>query len=305
VSDFVRILVTGSNGQLGTELTRQGQTFPADIFPFDLPELDITDQSGVEKIVFETRPDLIINAAAYTHVDLAEDQPGTAFQVNRDGPECLACICHDAGIPMIHISTDYVFAGDASAPYREQDPIAPLGIYGRSKAEGELRVQARLTSHIIVRTSWLYGVYGHNFVKTMLRLGRERRIIRVVGDQFGCPTSAADLAEALLRIAGQVKAGESDKWGIYHFCNAGVISWFQFAEEIFHLAGKYGMSPVPTVESITTDQYPVKAKRPSFSALRCDRIKSVFGVDQKTWSDSLELVIARILAGKTAQHPSR
>lgn len=295
----MRILVTGANGQLGTELTRKGKAFHVDISPFDLPELDISDQSRVEKIVSETRPDLIINAAAYTNVDLAEDQPEAAFRVNRDGPECLACICRDAGIPIIHISTDYVFAGDKSTPYREKDPITPLGIYGRSKAEGELQVQACLPSHIIVRTSWLYGVYGHNFVKTMLRLGRQRRIIRVVGDQFGCPTSAADLAEALLRIAGQVKAGESDKWGIYHFCNAGVISWFQFAEKIFHLAGKYGQAPLPTVESITTDQYPVKAKRPSFSALNCDRIKYVFGIEQKTWAESLEIVIARILAEKT------
>ncbi len=292
----MKIFVAGSNGQLGKELTRQGGDFHFDILPFDLPELDITDLSGVGRTVAATRPDLIVNAAAYTNVDMAEDEPEIAFRVNRDGPECLARVCRDTGIPLIHISTDYVFAGDQTEPYLEQDPMAPLGVYGRSKAEGEACVQERLNAHIIVRTSWLYGVYGHNFVKTMLRIGSERPRIRVVGDQFGCPTSAADLAEALLRIATQINGGDSKNWGIYHFCNAGVVSWYQFAKEIFHFAQTYGNRPMPVVESITTDQYPVKAERPAYSALSCDRIKSAFGIDQKIWTESLSNVIERIFS---------
>ncbi len=297
----MKILVTGSNGQLGKELTRQGEDFHVTILPFDLPELDITDQRRVEETLSATRPDILVNAAAYTLVDQAEDEPEIAFKVNRDGPECLARICRDADIPMIHISTDYVFAGDRTEPYLEQDSIAPMGVYGRSKAEGEIRVQDCLNAHIIVRTSWLYGIYGNNFVKTMLRLGTEKPIIQVVSDQFGCPTRAADLAEAILRIAGKAKESGPEKWGIYHFCNAGVISWYQFAKEIFHLAEKYGYRPVPTIVPISTDQYPVKAKRPAYSALNCHRIKKVFGIEQKHWSESLAAVIEGIFSEKTAR----
>jgi dTDP-4-dehydrorhamnose reductase len=292
----MNVLVTGANGQLGNELTRQGGDFHCEIFPYDLPELDITDPTLIEAALSETRPDLIINAAAYTLVDQAEDDPDSAFSVNRDGPACLARACGDLKIPMIHISTDYVFSGENSVPYLEQDPVSPMGVYARSKAEGEARVRASLKNHIIVRTSWLYGVYGHNFVKTMLRLGKEKKKLSVVADQYGCPTSAADLAEALLRMAAQVKSKDRNIWGTYHFCNAGIVNWCEFAKEIFHIAERSGQSPVPKVEPITTDQYPVKAKRPPYSALSCNRIKENFNISQRPWDKSLAVAIERIFS---------
>ena len=292
----MKVLVTGSNGQLGNELTRQGRDFHFDIFPYDLPELDITDPVLIEEVFAKTRPDLIVNAAAYTLVDQSEDEPDNAFAVNRDGPEYLARACRDLGIPMIHISTDYVFSGDTSDPYHEQDPISPMGVYGRSKAAGEDRVRTCLKNHIIVRTSWLYGVYGHNFVKTMLRLGKEKKKIPVVADQYGCPTSAADLAEALLRIAALLKSKDPEVWGTYHFCNAGVVNWYAFAKEIFRIAERFGQGPVPMVEPITTDQYPVKAERPPFSALSCGRIKKNFNISQRPWDESLSVVIERMFS---------
>jgi len=294
----VKVLVTGANGQLGKELTRQGRDLHFETFPYDLPELDITNPVLIEEVFAKTRPDLIVNAAAYTLVDQSEDEPDNAFAVNRDGPECLARACRDFGIPMIHISTDYVFSGDKSEPYHEHDPISPMGVYGRSKAAGDDRVRTCLKNHIIVRTSWLYGVYGPNFVKTMLRLGKERKKISVVADQYGCPTSASDLAEALLRIAVQFKSKDPEVWGTYHFCNAGVINWCDFAKEIFRIAEKFGQGPVPIVEPITTDQYPVKAKRPPFSALSCDRIKKNFNITQRPWEESLSVVIERIFSEK-------
>jgi dTDP-4-dehydrorhamnose reductase len=292
----VKILVTGSNGQLGKELTRQGPDFHFEIFPYDLPDLDITDPGLVEDIFAETRPDLIVNAAAYTLVDQAEDEPDNAFAVNRDGPECLARACRDFGIPMVHISTDYVFSGDTSTPYREQDPISPMGVYGRSKAAGDARVRTCLKNHIIVRTSWLYGVYGNNFVKTMLRIGKENKKISVVSDQYGCPTSAADLAEALLGVAAQLISKGPEAWGTYHFCNEGVVNWCAFAEEIFRIAERCGQGSAPMVEPITTDQYPVKAKRPPFSALSCDRIKKNFNITQRPWGKSLSVAMERIFS---------
>jgi dTDP-4-dehydrorhamnose reductase len=268
-----------------------------EILPYDLPAMDISDRSLVQEFLDRDRPDLVINAAAYTQVERAETEVEQAFIVNRNGPENLALACDRLRIPLVHISTDFVFDGVKKEPYLEDDPVSPINVYGRSKAEGEECVRRGTERHLIVRTSWLYSVYGHNFVTTMLRLGREKRVIRVVDDQFGCPTSAADLADALLKIAVSMREGRPIPWGTYHFCNSGIISWYQFAGQIFHAAGKYDRKPLPVLEPIHAAQYPSVVKRPAFSALNCGRIREAFGTIPRDWLESLETTVRRIFSG--------
>jgi dTDP-4-dehydrorhamnose reductase len=200
----MKILITGSEGQLGWELLRQAAFFNIEAIGLDLPRLDITVEPGITKVFKKYKPDILINGAAYTNVDKAETDEKACFAVNVNGPENLAAACKNSGIPMIHISTDYVFDGTKKTPYTENDPVSPANVYGKSKAEGENGVRNILEKHIILRTSWLYGVHGHNFVKTVLELGKEREVIGIVSDQFGSPTSAADLAETVLMIASRI-----------------------------------------------------------------------------------------------------
>ncbi len=295
----MKILVTGSKGQLGSELLTQGKhsaKYPDFIiFPVDLPELDITDKAQVGDVFKSFQPSLVVNAAAYTNVDKAETEQQLAFAVNRDGSACLAEACADADIPLVHISTDFVFDGKNKTPYVETDPVSPLGIYAKSKEHGEQEIRNRLKKHVIIRTSWLYGVYGHNFVKTMLRLGRENKVIRVVADQHGSPTSAADLAGAVFTIAGHMRDDMETCWGTYHYCGQGITTWHGFAEKIFEIAGKYGMSQTPDVEPIITAEYPTPAKRPSYSAFDCGLIQKNFGISTVPWEKSLEIALDHIL----------
>ncbi|MBU1711476.1 MAG: dTDP-4-dehydrorhamnose reductase [Proteobacteria bacterium] len=293
----MRILVTGSEGQLGWEILRQASFFNIEAIGLDLPCLDITVEPGIMKVFKEYKPDILINAAAYTNVDKAETDERACFAVNVNGPENLAAACKNAGIPMIHISTDYVFDGTNKTPYTEKDPVSPTGIYGKSKAEGENVVRNILEKHIILRTSWLYGVHGHNFVKTILKLGKEKEVIGVVSDQSGSPTSAADLAETLLIIASRIQNNYEIRFGTYHYCGEGITSWHGFAEKIIETAKKH--SPVTTelVKPLTTGEYPTKAKRPPFSALDCSLIQERFGITPKPWQKSLEAVIERIFSG--------
>ena len=230
------LTIIGSNGQLGWELVHRGRRKGIDILAMDYPDIDITDPESIKARIPSAKTGCVVNAAAYTAVDKAESKPEAAFAVNRDGPGHLARHCSKAGLPLIHISTDYVFDGFKSVAYTEQDPVSPEGAYGMSKAEGEKAVREIMPMHLILRTAWLYGVHGHNFVKTILALGRESDIVRVVMDQRGCPTYAADLAEAILTIVGDVTAGKSTSWGTYHFCNAGETTWYGFAEAIFGLS---------------------------------------------------------------------
>lgn len=291
----MRILVTGAEGQLGRELVRQGQAFDVAVHAFKRQELDITRPNQVNTIVAKVSPSLVINAAAYTNVDKAETEADVAFEVNKMAPGYLARCCADRNIALIHISSDYVFDGTKGQPYHESDPIAPIGIYGRSKAEGEAAVRSILKNHIILRTSWLYGVYRHNFVKTMLDLGTKKKVIPVVADQFGSPTSAADLAEAVLTIAAKIDRTADLDWGTYHYCGNGVTSWHGLASEVLQLASPYIRLQTKHVEAITTAQYPTPAKRPPFSALDCSRIRKFFGIDPKPWQQSLKRTIDRIL----------
>jgi len=288
----MNILITGAKGQLGWELMRQGKDFS--LLGLDLPELDITQTENIAEYARNFQPDLLINAAAYTNVDKSESDTETAFAVNRDGAANLADFCKKRNIPLIHISTDFVFDGKKTSPYVETDPVSPLGIYGKSKAEGEEVVRRGLKEHIIIRTAWLYGIHGHNFVKTMIRLGQEREELGVVADQHGCPTCAADLAEALLRIAWQIGSGKNIFWGTYHYCGKGITSWHGFTEKIIEIARQYFPIRIRKVNAITTAQYPTPARRPAYSALDCTQIQENFGVEIRDWQESLKKTIAQM-----------
>ena len=235
----MNILITGAKGQLGTELMRQGPDSGFSVFPADLPEVDITSPDPVRAAIREAGASLVVNCAAYTQVDMAESQDMLAFKVNSLGPAILAHVCSEMNIPLIHVSTDFVFDGSKRSPYLETDPISPVSVYGKSKAVGEAVVERILRRHIILRTAWLYALQGQNFVRTILRLGSERDAVRVVSDQLGCPTCAADLAEAILTLSEAIRVKGEIAWGTYHYCGKGVISWHEFAQAILDIAKAY------------------------------------------------------------------
>ena len=291
----MRVLIIGANGQLGWELSRRGARQKFDIVALDLPDLDITDRSSVEKAVTQSGVSLVINAAAYTAVDKAESEPDQAFNVNATGSALLARSCAESDIPLIHISTDYVFDGNKGEPYRETDPVRPIGVYGRSKAAGEDEIRKCHSRHIILRTAWLYGINGHNFVKTMLRIGKVKEILNVVCDQRGCPTFAGDLAEAILVIADNIRDHGNLAWGTYHCCGNGSTTWHGFAEKIFELARKHDSFAVREVVPISTAEYPMPARRPVNSVLDCALLTETFGIRPKPWQRSLAEMIRCLL----------
>ena len=294
----MRILLTGANGQVGRELSSCGGQRGFEILALDRSDLDITDPVSVSREVNRSGVSLVVNAAGYTAVDEAESEPELAFATNRDGPAYLASACGKAGIPLVHISTDYVFDGQKKGAYLETDPVSPLSIYGKSKAAGEVEVRKRMREYLILRTGWVYGVHGHNFVKTMLRLGREKEVVQVVDDQYGCPTYAADLAETILRIAAQLQEGRQIIWGTYHYCGKGVTSWHGFAEEIFRLVNQYTSLKVKRIEPISTAEYPTPAKRPANSVLDCSLVEKEFGIRSRPWSESLARMIKEMFSIK-------
>jgi len=264
----------------------------------DLPEIDITSPESVRSRIEEVKPGLVINCAAYTAVDKAETETGAAYAVNRDGPANLARACAVNGIPLIHFSTDYVFDGRDSRPYLEDDPPNPLGEYGRSKLAGERAVAANMSECIIVRTAWLYGVHGNNFVKTILRLAGEREELRVVSDQRGCPTWARDLADAVARFAALIVSDRAEvPWGIYHFCGGGAATRFEFAAAIVEEARKYRRLKVERIVPIATSEYPTAAVRPADTVLDCGKVFRCLGIAPPPWRKSLGQMIASLLGG--------
>lgn len=297
----MRILTYGASGQLGYELMRQARSLSLDMHGVAYPQTDISEISQVASVFAGCRPDLVVNAAAYTNVDGAESEPVLAMAINKDGPANLARICSENKIPLIHISTDYVFDGAKGAPYLETDPVSPLGVYGRSKASGEQAVRSVLDEHIIIRTSWLYGTHGHNFVKNMLKLAMEKEAIRVVCDQYGSPTSATDLAAAILSIADFVSQRRAINWGTYHYCGSGIASWHTFAKTIVEIGRQYTRLKTVRVESIKTAEYPTPAARPAYSALDCSLINQHFGISAKPWRDSLKIVIRKLLSASASR----
>jgi len=292
----MKTLVFGAAGQLGYELMRQGNALSLDVQGVDLPQIDITDRRQVTDVFAGYRPLLVINAAAYTNVDGAESEPELAMAVNKDGPANIARACAENKIPLIHISTDYVFDGKKGTPYLETDPVSPIGVYGRSKAEGESSLRSVIGEHIILRTAWLYGSHGHNFVKTIMKLAREKDEIRVVSDQYGSPTSAADLAETILSIANIIRQDSAIDWGTYHYCGKGVISWHEFAQAIVDLCRRHGEVKTTRIDPIKTVDYPTRVERPSYSALDCTLINKHFGISPKAWQDSLAVTVHELLS---------
>lgn len=291
----MRVLISGARGQVGHELLRRApEGFEA--LGTDSAELDIADAAQVAQVVENFKPQLIINAAAYTAVDKAETDTECAWAVNRDGVAHLAQAAEQLGIPVLHISTDYVFAGDASEPYRETDPTGPSGVYGASKLGGEVVLAANCSRYIILRTSWVFGSHGNNFVKTMLRLGRERDELGVVADQHGCPTSAASIAQALWALAVQFRSHGSLQWGLYHYSGAPACTWHGFALEIFHQAAELGLlQRVPQVRAIATSDYPTPAKRPAWSVLDGGKLQEAHDIAPQDWRHELGQVLRELV----------
>lgn len=287
--------MTGGTGQVASALGAAGG---AAVRVVGRPVLDFDRPESIVASCREAAPWLVVNAAAYTAVDAAEDDAEAAYRANRDGPGALARLCAAAGVPLVHISTDYVFDGAKGAPYVESDPTAPTGVYGASKLAGEQEVLAAWTRTVVLRTSWVYAPSGKNFVRTMLRVGADRDRLRVVADQRGCPTTAADLADAILAIAARLRDGWRDEYaGVFHAAGSGETTWHGLAVATFEEAARFG-ARVPVVEAITTAEYPTKAKRPANSRLDCGKLASVFAVRLPDWRVSLARTIDAVFAGR-------
>jgi dTDP-4-dehydrorhamnose reductase len=284
----MKLLVTGGRGQLGRAVKRRAAARGDNAIALDIEELDICDEQQVRSAVTSLAPALVINAAGYTAVDRAEIERGRAYAVNRDGAGTVARVCAATRTRLLHISTDYVFDGKSKRPYREDDALAPLGVYGDSKAEGEHAVHE--CGGTIVRTSWLFESKGPSFVHSILRLAQERPALRVVADQRGCPTWADDLADALLALAAQPVIGR-----IYHYCNDGETTWHGFATAIVDEARKHRTIMCEGVEAITTAEYPTPAKRPAYSVLDTTRIRAL-GIVPPSWHIGLANVVAQVLS---------
>jgi dTDP-4-dehydrorhamnose reductase len=283
------ILITGAGGQVSHELATADS--PHRLVGLTEQQLDITNPVQITEAFELHQPDILINAAAYTQVDLAENEQELAFAINRDGVARLARACKMADIPMLHISTDYVFDGNKQGAYIESDAVAALGVYGESKAKGDMVLQATLKQHIILRTSWVFSATGNNFVKTMLCLGKERDELGIVNDQHGCPTSARSIAEVLLDIVDRYLQGDEIEWGTYHYCNHPETTWFGFATTIFKQAGGFESLKL---NPIATSDYPTLAQRPQNSVLECTKLATNFGIEQASWVDELGFVLDKI-----------
>lgn len=284
---MLNVLITGSNGQLGSEIRELSTNYPYQFFFMDRTQLDINDAEKLEQFILTHDIKVILNCAAYTAVDKAETEAEKAYAINANAVKTLASLSKEYAIKLIHISTDYVFDGSNHCPYTEEYLTNPTSVYGQTKREGELAIiEVNPTNAIIIRTSWVYSSYGNNFVKTMLRLAKERESLNVIYDQIGTPTYAKDLAHTILEIIPSIT---NDKVQIYHYGNEGVASWYDFAKEIIalsHLTCK--------INPITTEEYPLPAKRPYYSLLSKAKIKKTFGITIPYWKESLKVCLSQI-----------
>jgi len=292
----MKIAVTGREGQVVQSLIEKAAQRPdLEVIALGRPELDLTKPETVHSAIEAIQPDLVVSAAAYTAVDQAEDEQELAFAVNATGAEAVAEAAKTCGVPVIHLSTDYVFAGDADEPYVETDATGPRSVYGSSKLEGERLVAQANPRHIILRTAWVYSPFGKNFVKTMLKLAETRDVLSVVADQQGNPTSALDIADAIIRVADHLAATpEFSAYGIYHLAGTGDTNWSGFARALFSESARLG-GPTATVSDITTADYPTKAVRPASSRLSTAKFQRVFHWSAPHWQSSLQGVVSRLI----------
>lgn len=294
----MRVAVTGKKGQLVRALLEVGPSSGVTIVPVGRPELDLAEPATVARALEVANPDVIISAAAYTAVDKAESEPGLAFAVNDVGASAVALAAARSNLPVIHMSTDYVFAGDKCTPYVENDQTGPLSVYGHSKLAGELRVSAASDNYVVLRTSWVYSPFGNNFLKTILGLAEHRDVLRVVVDQKGSPTSALDIAETIIKIAARLKADADPKLrGIFHFSGSGETNWADFAKEIVSGAREH-LGKCISIEPITTAEYPTAAIRPVYSKLGSGKLERLYGISAPDWRVSTQVALDRLLQSK-------
>lgn len=291
----MKILITGAQGQVGSELVSVANQSKHTIFATTRSELDITQAKNVDTYVSQHQPDIVINAAAYTAVDKAEKEHDLAYAINRDGAKNLALICSKNNIPLFHISTNYVFNGSKTDAYCEENDVSPLGVYGGSKWDGEESIRDQMEQFIILRVAWVFGSQGNNFVKTMIRLGKNKDELNIVADQFGGPTPAKNIAETLIRLVDIFQKDKTLLWGTYHYCGQEKTTWYGFAKEIFQQAKKNGLLDKDiTLNPITTEQYPTPAKRPKNSMLDCSKLKRTFGIDMPDWHTCLNEILIEL-----------
>ena len=291
----MKVLITGAQGQVGKELTQIANKKGFDVIAAGRAELDITQTQNIEDYITQCQPDIVINAAAFTAVDKAESEQDLAFAINRDGAKNIAGACKKHNIPLLHISTDYVFDGTKSKPYSEDDSVSPLGVYGESKWQGEEAIRNNLSDYLILRVAWVFGAQGNNFVKTMLRLGNDKSELNVVADQFGGPSPAKDIALTLIDLVEQYQKNNTLTWGTYHYCGKSKTTWYDFAKEIFNQAFILGLLDKEIkVNPITTAEYPTAAKRPGNSMLDCSKLKKTFGIEMPEWKEALKSVLMEL-----------
>ena len=289
------LLCIGKTGQVATALAERTHALGTPCICMGRPDTDLQDRASLERAIDSVRPDFVINAAAYTAVDAAESNRDVAFAINADGAARLAELCAARDLPLLHLSTDYVFAGEGGEAYREEDPVAPINIYGASKLAGEAAIKERLHQHIILRTSWVYSPFGTNFVRTMLRLAKDKGTARVVDDQIGSPTSALDIADVILQIAKRVReAADGAPFGTYHYAASGHVSWADVADLIFEtyeqrMGCKIELQPIPSSD------YPTPAKRPLNSRLETTKIERAFDVKPHDWTERVRTTVNRLI----------
>lgn len=300
-----RTLIIGRNGQVSRSLVEVLTASGHDVVTIGRPEADLCDPASLSKAILAAKPDFVINAAAHTAVDRAEDEPEAAFAANATGARAAAEAANEVGAPIIHFSTDYVFDGAKRMPYVESDPASPLGVYGKSKLAGERLVAEVNPKHVILRTAWVFSPFGSNFAMTMLRLNREQREINVVNDQLGNPTYAPDLGEVVRQIIDRLcdPSPEPELFGIFHAVNAGETTWYGFASAIIDGGAQRG-APRAAVRPIPTNKYPTKARRPTYSVLSTDKLARIYGIRLRQWQEALSDGLDRLIEpchGKTAQ----
>lgn len=304
-----RLLVLGTGGQLGTELLRLSDNISPRVRGLSRSQLDVTDREATQRAVRAAGADVVVNVAAYTAVDHAEDESEEAFAVNRDGAANVAVSCESANVPLVHISTDYVFDGRSGRPYREDDEPNPVNVYGESKLAGERAVADRCPRHVILRSSWLFSAHGQNFVTTILRLAGERQTLSVVHDQKGCPTAAADLARVIAELArlicgeGRDLAGDQTVWGLFHFRDDPPVTWRQFAEAIVQEAEERVKLATLEIVPISTEEFGARAARPAYSVLDCGKLWAQFRIAPRPWRQGLRTVLDELCGRSPADAP--